>query len=149
MKGFIRQRGDAWELRVYLGADPVTGKQRYATRTVRAGKREAQRVLNEMITEAGRGLAVRRNATVGELLEAWFEMASGDFSPSTVKETRGFIDRNLLPTLGAVPLSKLRASELDAFYRRLQASGGSGGRPLSPATVRRIHGILRRALGRE
>ena len=38
-------------------------------------------------------------------------------------------------------------SELDAFYRRLQASGGSGGRPLSPATVRRIHGILRRALG--
>jgi hypothetical protein len=114
---------------------------------VRAGKREAQRVLNEMITEAERGLAVRRNATVGELLEAWFEMASGDFSPSTVKETRGFINRNLLPTLGAVPLSKLRASELDAFYRRLQASGGSGGRPLSPATVRRIHGILRRALG--
>jgi integrase len=56
MKGFIRQRGDAWELRVYLGADPVTGKQRYSTRTVRAGKREAQRVLNEMITEAERGL---------------------------------------------------------------------------------------------
>ena len=90
---------------------------------------------------------MRRNATVGELLEAWFEMAALDFSPSTVKETRGFIDRNLLPTLGAVPLTKLRASELDAFYRRLQASGGSGGRPLSPATVRRIHGILRRALG--
>ena len=22
MKGFIRQRGEAWELRVYLGADP-------------------------------------------------------------------------------------------------------------------------------
>lgn len=32
--------GSAWELRVYLGADPVTGKQRYATKTVRAGKRE-------------------------------------------------------------------------------------------------------------
>ncbi|MDO8392228.1 MAG: hypothetical protein Q7V57_17270 [Actinomycetota bacterium] len=43
MKGLIRQRGDGWELRVYLGADPVTRKQRYATRTVRAGKREAQR----------------------------------------------------------------------------------------------------------
>ena len=57
MKGFIRQRGDAWELRVYLGADPVTGKQRYASRTVRAGKREAQRVLNEMISEAERELS--------------------------------------------------------------------------------------------
>ena len=48
MKGFIRRRGDAWELRVYLGTDPVTNKQRYASRTVRTGKREAQRVLNEM-----------------------------------------------------------------------------------------------------
>jgi len=25
MKGFMRRRGDAWELRVYLGGDPVTG----------------------------------------------------------------------------------------------------------------------------
>ena len=51
-EGVHPPRGDAWELRVYLGADPVTGKQRYSTRTVRAGTREAQRVLNEMITGA-------------------------------------------------------------------------------------------------
>jgi hypothetical protein len=50
MKGFMRQRGAAWELRVYLGADPVSGKQRYATKSVRGvGKREAQRLLNEMV----------------------------------------------------------------------------------------------------
>jgi integrase len=104
-------------------------------------------VLNEMISEAERGLSVRSSASVGDLLDAWFEMAKGDFSPSTVKETRGFIDRNLFPQLGTVPLSKLKASDLDRFYRRLMATGGAGGRPLSPATVRRIHGILRRALG--
>ena len=60
MKGFIRRRGDAWELRVYLGTDPVTSKQRYASRTVRTGKREAQRALNEMISEAERGRSVRK-----------------------------------------------------------------------------------------
>jgi integrase len=38
----------------------------------------------------------------------------------TVKETRGFIDRNLPPAVGAVPLSKLKASDLDRLYRRLQ-----------------------------
>ena len=107
MKGFMRRRGDAWELRVYLGIDPVTGKQRYATRTVRGRKREAQRTLNEMVTDAERGLSVRTNATAGELIEAWFEHAARDFSPKTVKETRGFIDRNLLPAIGDVPLSKL------------------------------------------
>lgn len=83
-----------------------------------------------MVTEVERGLTASTAATVGELLEAWFEFAAPHFSPKTVRETRGYIDRSLLP----------------GFYRRLIASGGSGGRPLAPGTVRRIHGILRRAL---
>jgi hypothetical protein len=37
---------------VYLGTDPVTGKHRYASRTTRGGKRDAQRALNEMVSEA-------------------------------------------------------------------------------------------------
>ena len=123
MKGFMRQRGDSWELRVFLGLDPATGKQHDSSRSVRGGKREAQRVLAEMVAEAERGLAVR------------------------TKATRGYVDRNLLPSLGSRPLARLKASDLDAFYRRLQASGGSGGSPLVVATVRRIHGILRCALG--
>ena len=46
------------------------------------------------------------------MLEQWFEQASGDFSPSTVVETRGVIDRYLLPALGKVRLDKLRSSDL-------------------------------------
>ena len=130
MKGFMRQRGASWELRVFLGPDPLTGRKRYATRTVRGGKREAQTALAEMVTEAERGLTVRTTATVGELLEAWFEFASPDFSPKTVKETRGYIDRSLMPALGSRRLAKLKPADLDAFYRRLLTSGGSGGRPL-------------------
>ena len=131
---------------MYLGHDPLTGKKRYVTQTVRGGKREAQTALAEMVTEAERGLTVRTTATVGELLEAWFEFATPDFSPKTVKETRGYIDRSLMPALGTWSLAKLKPADLDAFYRRLLVSGGSGGRPLAPGTVRRIHGILRRAL---
>jgi integrase len=142
----MRKRGESWELRVFLGYDPVTGKQRYTTRTVRTGKREAQRALAEMVVEAERGMTARTTATVGQLLETWFEFAAPDFSPKTVKETRGYIDRSLMPALGSKSLAKLKPAELDAFYRRLLASGGSGGRPLAPGTVRRIHGILRRAL---
>ena len=100
-----------------------------------------------MISEAERGLSVRTSATVGDLLEQWFDFASRDFSPKTVKETRGFIDRNLLPALGTVPLSKLKAGDLDRFYRKLSVDGESRSGPLAPGTVRRIHGILRRALG--
>ena len=100
-----------------------------------------------MISEAERGLSVRTSATVGDLLEQWFDFAARDFSPKTVKETRGFIDRNLLSALGTVPLSKLKAGDLDRFYRKLSVDGESRSGPLAPGTVRRIHGILRRALG--
>ena len=146
MKGSMRQRGSAWELRVYLGADRVTGKQRCATKTVRAGKREAQRLLNEMKVEAERGLATRTTATVGELLDRWLELAREDFSPKTTRETAGYIERNLRPALGDVRLSKLTTASLDRYYRSLLVDGGRNGRPLAPGSIRRIHGILRRAL---
>jgi hypothetical protein len=53
-----------------------------------------------MITEAEPGGMARTTAMVGELLETWFEFAARDFSPKTVKETRGYIDRSLMPALG-------------------------------------------------
>ena len=42
MHGSIRQRGESWELRVYLRRDTLTGRKRYTTETVTGGKREAQ-----------------------------------------------------------------------------------------------------------
>ena len=72
MRGFIRRRGEAWELRVYLGQDAVTGKKRYATKSVRGSRREADRVLARMVADADQGTFARTSATVGELLERWF-----------------------------------------------------------------------------
>ena len=69
MRGFIRPRGDAWELRVYLGQDAITGKKRYASHTVRGSRREAERVLAKMVGDADRGGFARTGATTGELLE--------------------------------------------------------------------------------
>jgi hypothetical protein len=37
MKGYMRERSGGWELRVYAGRDPVSGRMRYLTRTVRGG----------------------------------------------------------------------------------------------------------------
>ncbi|MGH9181968.1 MAG: tyrosine-type recombinase/integrase [Acidimicrobiales bacterium] len=142
----MRQRGSSWELKVYLGRDAVTSRKRWAYRTFHGGKREAQRALAAMVAEAERGGLARTSATAGELLEEWFELASPSFSPKNVVETRGVLNRNLLPFLGTVPLAKLGAADLDRFYRRLADKGGRAGRPLSPSTIRRTHDILHRAL---
>lgn len=141
----MRQRGTSWELRVFLGRDPETGKRQYLNKTFKGTKREAQSALAAMVAEVDRGGVVRAKGSVAELLERWFEHATPDFSPKNVRETRGVLDRYLIPDLGDVKLAKLRADDLDRYYRRLRERGASG-RPLAPATIRRVHGILRRAL---
>ena len=111
--------------------DPIFGPRR----RFGGGKRDAQRALAALVAEADRGNATKTTATVGELLERWFERAKRDFSLKTVLETRGFLDRNLLPVFGAVPLSRLRPEDLDRFYERLRNGGSKSGRALSPATI--------------
>lgn len=113
---------------------------------MRGGKREAQRALTAMVAEADRGGLTRTSATVSELLEEWYAHAAPGFSPKGAHQTRGILDRNLLPFVGSVPLSKLGAADLDRFYRRLREKGGRAGRPLAPGTIRRTHGVLHRAL---
>lgn len=142
----MRQRSGSWELRVYAGRDPVSGKKRWVSRTVAGGKREAARALAKLSAEVGGRVVAPTSATVADLLEQWFAFARDDFSPKTVLETRGFMDRNLLPNLGSMPLSRLGTHDVDRLYRTLRKEGAQDGGPLAPATVRRIHGILRRAL---
>ncbi|MGI9023003.1 MAG: hypothetical protein ACR2HV_07200 [Acidimicrobiales bacterium] len=147
MQGTMRQRATgSWELKVYLGRDAVSGKKRWAFKTVRCGKRDAQRALAAMAAQAERGALARTASTTGQLLEEWFDHAKADFSPKTVRETRGVLDRYLIPGMGEVPLAKLGAADLDRFYRRLREKGGRAGKPLSPGTIRRVHGVLHRAL---
>lgn len=45
-----------------------------------------------------------------------------------------------------MPLARLHTAQLDRFYAQLRKKGGRDGKPLSAATVRQVHAILRRAL---
>ena len=157
----MRERGKgAWELRVYIGRDPVTGRDRYKTKTFKGGKRAAEEALAAMV--AGAGNQTASEATFGLLLERWFATASvsRDWSPKTVAETRRIIDTRLC-ALAAVPLHKLRTSVLDEFYATMRTRGGRCGHdpvrrhgpeicelgaPLGPASVRRIHVVVHAAL---
>ncbi|MGH9171562.1 MAG: tyrosine-type recombinase/integrase [Acidimicrobiales bacterium] len=147
MAGSLRQRSeDSWQLRVHLGRDPESGRKRYVERTFRGSKRQAEKALAALVTEA-ESLPRRSNSdsTVERLLREWLEHASLSFSPSTVTVTSGYIDNAIVPALGSIPVAKLTATEIDRFYRKLLTVGGPRG-PYKPASIRRVHGILRRAL---
>jgi integrase len=144
----IRKRGKVWQVLVYAGRDPLTGRKRW--KSASAPTRAAARQLEaRLVTEAGAGQHRSGGTkTVGELLERWFAWRQKvrPISPTTVMSYRGDLDRYILPALGRLPLRQLDAATLDTFYTRLRAGGGKNGRPLSASLVREVHAILSGAL---
>jgi integrase len=146
MRGHLRKRGDAWELRAYAGVDPITKRQKYVTRTFRGGKREAEEALAKLVTEVSGGGHAAQDTTVGELIRQWLDLAKPDLSPTTARGYQWITKTYILPSLEDIPLARLRTSQLDRLYAKLRENGGQDGKPLSAATVRQVHAIVRRAL---
>ena len=145
MPGSLRQRGpDSWQLRVYLGVDAETGKERWATKTVHGSRRHATARLAEFVEEAG--YARLRAGTVADLLDRWVAHASSGWSTSTLRQNRSIIECHLKPLLGHLPVNKLTTVDIDDVYRHLLRAGGAEGRPLAAGTVHRVHVVLHRAL---
>jgi integrase len=144
--GYLRKRGNSWQVIVSAGRDPVSGRRRQVSRTVAGTKRDAEAVLAQLLVDVGRGRHLGADVTVGELLDRWMATSESDLSPTTIQVTRWFADYYIRPRLGRARLRKLTPIDLDRFYAELRKSGGRAGRPLAPRTVRRVHNIVRRAL---
>ena len=146
MRGHMRQRGDAWELRAYVGKDPVTGREKYKTLTLRGGNRAAAAELARFVTQVSGGGHGAGDTTLAELIRSWLELVRDDLSQSTVRGYERIIRCYIDPSVGKVQLNKLRTDQPDRFYAHLRGSGGADGSPLSPATIRQTHAVIRRAL---
>ncbi len=138
--------GSAWELRAYIGVEPVSGKHKYATRTFRGGKREAAEALARMVTQVDGGGDAAHDATVADLIRQWLDLVNEELSPSTLRGDRRIVRSYVLPALGDVNLARPRTAQLDRFYAELRDNGGKDASRLVPATVRQTHAMLRHAL---
>jgi len=152
----IRTRRDGLQVQVYAGRDPLTGRKRYVSQQVaghtKASMRQAKQVEARLLAEVGAGRhRGTQSKTVAELIERWLEWRQSvrPISPTTVASYRGYLDRSILPTIGKLPLSRLDAATLDAFYAQLHKQGGKGGRPMAASSVRQVHAILSGALIRK
>jgi hypothetical protein len=85
--------------------------------------------------------------TVGAYLtEMWLPSMASQVRATTLGGYRHNVRAYLVPRLGDMLLQRLTTARVGAFYSELVTSGGKGGRPLSPKTVRYVHTTLRRAL---
>lgn len=128
MRGHLQQRGDdQWRLKVFLGRSP-DGKRRYLERTVRGTRREAERALARLVVEVDEGRHVAAaQMTVGEVVDRWLALKATTVEPTTVEGYRWIVERYARPEFGARRVSSLRTLELDDWYQRLRAGGGTDG----------------------
>jgi integrase len=104
-------------VRVRGGTDPVTGKERRYTRTVRT-EAQAAAELARLLRDVEAERAPDDSVTVGLLLNRYLEVA--DLEVSTREAHEGYIRRTIEPVLGDVCVRKLRAEVLDALYAHLK-----------------------------
>ncbi len=141
MKGHLRQRGEqSWQLLVFIGRD-ASGRRRYASKTVRGTKRQAQLALAKFVleTQAMSPVGNTEPRTVLEVVEAWLEARRPHFAPSTVERYRVAI-RQLAPVIGSISVGKLRSAHIEDLYARLHGGGLSG------SSIRKIHWAMRQSL---
>ena len=142
MNGSIRQRSaGSWELRAYVGVNPVTGRRLDRSITVRGNRSDAERELAELVARVRCVRAVGSRSTMSELFEAWFATAVDGWSPSTVRQNRSVLDCHLHRHIGSVVVGDVTPALIDALYVRLRR-GDNGAQPLAAATVARIHVVM-------
>jgi integrase len=146
MRGSLNEWGGPgsgkWKLRVYTGRD---GRHRptYLSRNFTGTRRQAESALSKLVADVERRQAITNHGgSVRDLLTRWLADIEPIRAPSTMREHRRSVERNILPAIGSVRLDRLTTRHLDDLYRSLLAQG------LSPGSVRRHHAILSAALRR-
>lgn len=140
MRGSVRElRPGRWQLRVYLGRDPVTRKDRYRTKTVAAvSKRTAENELPAFIVTL-QAAPVATHGTVAHLLEQTIaHLRDRDREASTLRGYAG-ITQQVNDVLGDLPLDTVTPQHINRYYTAMRKRGAK------PGTIGNHHRFLRRA----
>jgi len=139
---------------VFAGVDPVTRRDRYLSETVkgtdRPARREAEKVMARLQAEVDGQRSAQSSVTLGYALDEWLKTV--EVEESTRDGYVGYIERNIRPARGAVPIAKLSTRTLETFYAELRRCRARCNgtphacKPMAASTVRQVHAVISGAL---
>lgn len=149
MKDGLVKRGNSWSYVVRV-PDPATGKTKPQWKGGFATKKEAKEARAKAMAAIADGAHVDPSRlTVAEFLrDRWLPaMEATGKKGTTLRSYRSLSETHIIPRIGGVRIQALAPDMLNKLYAELLANGRSDGRgPLSAASVRRVHGVLSKAL---
>lgn len=147
-----------WEATVTIGYDPGTGKQIRKTFTGKTQKEVREKMQAAAVAVQDGDFFDPAKMTVAEWLDLWLKEYSVDWKYMTKRKYESVCRVHLKPAFGATKLSKLTTPQIQSFYNELGRTGkvtrkkDKAGKilerrePLSPKSIRLVHGVLSKAL---
>ncbi len=143
--GYLRRRGDRYYAVIYEGLDPVTGKEIRRWHPACTDLAEAERLVAKLSAAEATKVGAVRSLTFGAYLTSqWLPAKKLHLATSTYRGYERNVQLYILPTLGQVPIRRLRYHQIEALYGALLHP--TTGRGLAPKTVYEIHLVIRGAL---
>ena len=136
-QGGIRRRGNSFQVSVYAGEDPVTGKRLYLTGSS-TNETEAKRIHRKLTAQVNEQRHSKTRATLRTTIESWLE--THELEETTREGYLGYVEKHIYPVLGPEPLGRITPHVLERFYAELRRCGARcDGLPFVEHRVDREH----------
>lgn len=147
-----------WEASVTIGYDPGTGKQIRKTFTGKTQKEVREKMQAAAVAVQRGDYFEPAKMTVAEWLDTWLAEYCNDVKYLTRQKYEAVCRVHLKPAFGATRISNLTAPQIQKFYNELGRTGKTAKKkddkgnetvtkePLSPKSIRLVHGVLSKAL---
>ena len=125
MKGSLQKRGrESWRLRYDLGSDGSGTRQRRAV-TLKGTRKQAEAEASRILASVVSGDHVDPSGeTVAEFVERWLrDWADANVSNRTWTRYAQLLRNHVARRVGAVPIQKLRATDLQTVYAGMARDG--------------------------
>ncbi len=116
-RGHIRRRGNSYQVLVYAGVDPLTGKELRLTEST-TDEAEAKRILKRFRAQVDEQSHARTKATFRAAMEAWLRVH--ELEETTRQSYESYARFYLYPAFGEEPVGKVTARLLEELYADLR-----------------------------
>ncbi len=125
-RGHVRRRGNSFQVLVYAGIDPVTGKANYLTESTR-DEGQVDAIMRRLQSDVDEQRNARTKATLGAALDAWLKVHDVEENTRRSYEmyTRRYVKtappgRPGTKALADVAIGKINVQLLEEFYAELR-----------------------------
>jgi integrase len=123
----IRRRGGSFQVIVYAGKDPLTGRD-LKLRESTTDEREAERILRRLVAQVDAQQHAKTNASFRVTMESW--LRTHEVEQTTRASYEQYARNHLYPAFGDEPVGRITARLLEEFYAELRRCGARcDGRP--------------------